>query len=515
MSRAFARGNNNILDDFLDDIEDELEIPETKYDDAERSYKSVGTWLDRQDSTLHIYRPTIYVQGSFRLGTAIKPVNEEGEYDVDAVCELASFPRASKTQNELKSLVGAELRLYQERQNMKKPLIERHRCWTLTYSEGSQFHLDVVPSVKIANRERLLRYRQGNQIITESKGIFITDDEHPYYRVAAADWSTSNPKGYSEWFLGRVALRLRRMSSDAVMKTRAAVEEIPEYKRRTPLQSAVKFLKRHRDIMFSGDFSDAPVSVIITTLAAHAYSGEETTSTALYSILSNMGRFIDRDINGKYLIPNPSNLDENFADKWNKKQEKATAFYEWLGRAQNDFAQASKARTRSEIGSVFEAAIGSVLTSKAFSKRPEIRTSPGWLTSSLPNLIFRVSHRRKPQWEEVPFVENFVLDGFFHRDGFRERQIFSGDLPLEKRGSLRFVAKTQLSHPFKVYWQIVNTGRDAEFACGLRGIFENLEKGGLSKTESTLYSGQHSIQCFIVKNGKIVGKSDVFIVNIK
>jgi hypothetical protein len=57
---------------------------------------------------------------------------------------------------------------------------------------------------------------------------------------------------------------------------------------------------------------------------------------------------------------------------------------------------------------------------------------------------------------------------------------------------------------FRVYWQVVNTGREAEDADCLRGGFspDAAVRGGLSHSESTLYRGQHSIECFIVKNGQ-------------
>lgn len=45
-------------------------------------------------------------------------------------------------------------------------------------------------------------------------------------------------------------------------------------------------LKRHRDGMFASRYDERPISVIITTLAAHAYNGEEKIADALYSILA-------------------------------------------------------------------------------------------------------------------------------------------------------------------------------------------------------------------------------------
>lgn len=100
-------------------------------------------------------------------------------------------------------------------------------------------------------------------------------------------------------------------------------------------------LKRHRDGMFVDRYDERPISVIITTLAAHAYDGEEKISDALYAILANMDRFIVRD--GRTLIiRNPSDPLENFADKWPMHPERQAAFFEWLAQAQHDFGQLSQ-----------------------------------------------------------------------------------------------------------------------------------------------------------------------------
>jgi hypothetical protein len=96
-------------------------------------------------------------------------------------------------------------------------------------------------------------------------------------------------------------------------------------------------LKRHRDIMFVNKNDDKPISIILTTLAAHSYGGEEKISDALFAILSKMDRFIIRGADGSYIICNPSDPLENFADKWKEHPERAQAFAMWLQHARSDF----------------------------------------------------------------------------------------------------------------------------------------------------------------------------------
>jgi hypothetical protein len=68
-----------------------------------------------------------------------------------------------------------------------------------------------------------------------------------------------------------------------------------------------------------------------------------------------------------------------------------------------------------------------------------------------------------------------------------------------------------------VYWQVVNTGLEAERVNGLRGGFDEgvITAGKLTRRESTLYRGSHSIECFVVKDGLLAARSGQFIVNIQ
>jgi hypothetical protein len=53
-----------------------------------------------------------------------------------------------------------------------------------------------------------------------------------------------------------------------------APEDVPTYELKTPLQRAIQLLKRHRDVMFVDNLDVAPISMILTNLAGHAYGGE-------------------------------------------------------------------------------------------------------------------------------------------------------------------------------------------------------------------------------------------------
>lgn len=99
-------GTDDQVERFLQAMAEELAIPESRYEQAERSYKSLGDWFHRPESTVRNFDPTVYVQGSFRLGTAIRPINDSEEYDVDSVCELKKLAKGDLTQFDLKQLLA-------------------------------------------------------------------------------------------------------------------------------------------------------------------------------------------------------------------------------------------------------------------------------------------------------------------------------------------------------------------------------------------------------------------------
>jgi hypothetical protein len=328
---------------YLEALAGELAISDARYQQADESYASFGRWLHRDTSSIRQYNPQVYVQGSFRLGTAIRPLTEQEDYDVDSVCDFALLNPTQLSQKKLKELLEVEVRSYHRAKNMTNPVREGRRCWILDYADGAQFHMDIVPAVPNAVRARALLESAGHTVTWAATAIGITDNERHDYAYISIDWPRSNPKGYCEWFrlrMGSIFEERRRILAESI---RASIESIPIYRVRTPLQAAIMILKRHRDFRFRTRPDDKPISIILTTLAAHAYNGERSIGLALVSILTNMERFIGRDASGRYVIANPTDPLENFADKWVDHPQRARAFFEWLNQARRDFTQIAQA----------------------------------------------------------------------------------------------------------------------------------------------------------------------------
>jgi len=499
------------LNDILEKITKGLEIPESRYEQAEKCYKSIGEWLNRKNSSVIDAEPQIYPQGSFRLGTVIRPISDNDEYDIDLVCKI-DMSQKTISQSEFKKLVGKEIKSYANAHSMNNIPTEGKRCWTLNYADGAQFHVDILPALPNGNEFKLLLECKGYKNNYSQHSIAITDNTHPNYKKISDDWYCSNPKGYAEWFKERMKVQYENEKRILMEKYCASIEEIPDYKVKTPLQTIIQLLKRHRDIMFQNKQDDKPISIIITTLAAHAYENEANIVDAYINIVNNMEKYITKK-NDVYWVENPVNPLENFADKWVLYPERKESFFKWINQVKLDI---NKSLHEEFIDTVenFKNVYGEKIVNEAVSEIQFSNKNSSSLINKIVNSL-NLSHRQKPKWKMLNYAD-VSIKAYVDRNGFRNIELKTDEF-IEKRNEIRFEAKTNATRPFKIYWQITNTGKEAEQDRCLRGDFYDgiLEKGKLIRKESTTYTGRHLVECFIVKNGVCIGKSGEFVVNIK
>lgn len=297
----------------LDKIADELNITPTMMDKALSSYEAVGKWIgDGID-----YEIVIKPQGSMNLGTVIRPIDDTDDYDMDLVCLLKNG--YSLTPENLKKIVGD--RLKENKTYNQKLEKEGKRCWTMQYDA---FHMDILPC---SSKDKVY-------IPVVSTAIRLT---HKLENGKYID-KYSNPEAYHDWFVDRMNGRNLVEKNSVYDKRDTEIDKVPTYQRRTTLQKVIQLLKRHRDILFVDDNVNAPISIIITTLAAWAYNGESNVYEALRNIIEKMPEHIECH-NGKYRISNPVMEEENFADKWNEKPQKSKSFFEWLSATKKDLLE--------------------------------------------------------------------------------------------------------------------------------------------------------------------------------
>jgi len=302
-----------------------LELTDTQFETAEARYEAVGKWLSEAEDRM-LLNATIYPQGSISLSTTVKPIGQE-EYDVDLVCLVPGLTPATSPAA-LKKSLGARLR-----QNARYAdiLEEKKRCWRLNYA--NEFHLDITPTIPNP------ACNHDGELLPDKRLV----------EAQLVGWRETNPKGYRRLFEERAKLHPRlRLTEAEFAEARGKVDSLPEPTQfKGILRRCVQLFKRHRDIWFSNRDRDlAPISIIITTLAAKSYEYCVTNNTfdteldVLVAVLGNMPHFIDvMSVGDKeiFVVRNETTREENFADKWNTDSRLAQAFFSWHKAASADF----------------------------------------------------------------------------------------------------------------------------------------------------------------------------------
>ena len=362
------------LNEVLEELAKNLDITDTEDAAIRLSYQAVGEYLSQEGSSLSEYDVEIFPQGSFNLGTIIRPIVEGDDLDIDLVCELKS-KKPEWTQYDVKQQVGDRLK---ESKRYKELLDEEgRRCWTLLYRDNAitttqKYHMDILPSIVDKNYKTIVREMFSARELSESDydkaAIRITDNESPDYKTSPLPltWLKSNPFGYARWF---ELQQQKGDTRDVRLFTRDDVNPLPaKRKNKTTLQRVVQLLKRHRDIHYGGD-DDKPISIIITTLAAKAYDGEKDLVIAFRNVVAKMRNQIETRIeDGKEIkwVQNPVNSQENFADKWPESPRKQRLFYEWLDKLEANTQNIVSSRDRLVLERHFSDSFGKDMSQKTF-----------------------------------------------------------------------------------------------------------------------------------------------------
>jgi hypothetical protein len=308
---SFLESTEAQLDDLLWRICEELQLSPTRYQQAVDRYEAVCRWLEAEGSAVARYRPSMYPQGSMRIGTTVKPFGRD-EHDLDFVCEFGVPVGTFESPLQLLKLAAARL---QQNDSYARLLEVKNRCVRLNYA--NEFHLDILPACPD----------------TASGGscLLVPDRE-------SRGWKPSNPKGYGDWFEQRCELVLAILEERAIL---AKAEPIPAQEatwEKATLKRVVQLLKRWRDIRYQKHPDTAPISMVLTTLAAQIYQGQLSVSEALTDILNGIVALIASSTPRIYVL-NPANPLEDLSERWDDPAQYA-AFVTGMHELHRDWAKA-------------------------------------------------------------------------------------------------------------------------------------------------------------------------------
>lgn len=316
-------------EDILARIAASLQLDATRRQRMESAYKALCTIINDDEGFFKGMEIDIYAQGSVPIGTTVRPFRGD-EFDLDIVLHI----KKGYSQFTPLEIYNELLKKLKNDGRYSSMVEEKRRCIRLKYA--GDFHMDILPGCMI--------------IITDDKNIMVPDRE-------LRDWTVSNPKGYAEWFL-KIANQSQMPELETyyrkLYQLKADVQELPEddFFTKKPLQQAVQLIKRYRDIYFERKPQYATSSIILTTIAAQFYSGENSIFNTVDSILTK----IQAESNTLQLkfsrlkITNPMNPQEDFSEKWDKEPQLYTQFraftkdlYEKWQILKKDFSQSASA----------------------------------------------------------------------------------------------------------------------------------------------------------------------------
>jgi hypothetical protein len=277
------------------------------------------------------------------MGTTNKPLGRE-EYDLDFVCELLIDWRRT---NPIDLLSKVEFRL-REHDDYRSRIKRKNRCVSLKYAHD--FHLDIVPAC-------------SNAALGEGQ-IRVPDRE-------LKSWRDSNSKGYIAWF-------------DRIAETYAVsagcldhAEPLPQQEsleEKAPLRCAIQLVKRCRDLAFTGEKSDlAPASILLSTLCAQCYQGQESVSEAIFGILQEIHHRI-ANTEGRLQVWNPANqVLEDLGERWDRNPRAYQEFVNWIGDFSRLWEQLMNTRGHAAIAGILAILFEENLTQAA------MRDSANWV----------------------------------------------------------------------------------------------------------------------------------------
>lgn len=335
----------------LERIGEALDLTDSQYENAQARSIAVGEWLASSTDPL-LANIEVYVQGSISLGTAVKPIAYD-EYDADLVARTLGLS-ISTSPMALKTAIGNRLKAHSL---YAASLEEKQRCWRLSFA--GDLHLDITPSIMNP------ACGKGGELVPDKK---------------LAIWKPTNPTGYRSLFEHRAALqpKLRMVKAMDGIRADAQVVAFPEQmERKGVLRRTVQVLKRNRDVFFQAyDPRLAPLSVIITTLAAQSYEycvktfEFDNPYDLLRATVSFMPVFIHVEVIGgerRWHVWNETTRGEDFAEKWNDEPDRAAAFFQWHGQVLQDIDRLIEVDGLDRLKKSLSATLGPQPVSRAFS----------------------------------------------------------------------------------------------------------------------------------------------------
>ena len=246
--------------EFRDFLRDEVNLNQTRLDRLQTAVGAVDAYLKDHLPGYQKMEP----QGSYALGTLIKPVEDNDEYDADI--QVVMNPNPSWRSKDYPDAVDDTLR---KNETYADKVRRKTRCITVDYA--GDFHLDVVPRVTF-------------------------DGKHHVCNSTTNQFEETDGTGYRDWFNEK-----NRITGGNLKR----------------VVRLLKYLRDHKN-------NYTVKSILLTTLAGNAiYASDEgtegvsTVADTLVTVLSRMDDYLQQHPNMPE-IKNPALQTETFNRHWDQ-----------------------------------------------------------------------------------------------------------------------------------------------------------------------------------------------------
>ena len=442
-------------------MRDEVNLNQTRVDKANAAFDTLTSFLENHEVFRKYYVDTSK-QGSLRQATIIKPRKDGAEFDVDMLVEMKAMTNWSPIDylDTVHQAFSSSAR-YED-------LVDRrgkHRCVTIDYA--GDFHVDVVPT------------------IIGPDGQWIMNRE-------TDEFESTDGSGYAAWFKQH------------------------NHTTNGHLVRCVRLAKYLRD-----EHEWVVKSILLTTLLGQQVRGSDT--SAMHPDVATTLRVLVKRLDGwlqqQSTVPavtNPALPEEDFTRHWDEDTFESfkEGFHIIALKVEEAFVETNLETSielwRDVFGDAFPASDEDTDLTKSY------------LAPAMP--LASTAHARPltdiAGREELRYGVH--IDAYLYSsDGRMKFRGINTGVKLPSGRAIKYVAKTGAPEPYDIQWQVVNTGAHAQRENGLRGKFfkAKLLSGKPNRKdidwETTLYTGRHWIQCFVINNSVCVGKSDRFYIDVK
>ena len=269
---------------FNEFLRDEVNLNQSRLDRLKSGVRGVNDHLKDHLTGYQTMEP----QGSYALGTLIKPVGDNDEYDADIQIVMNPNPKWDP-----KDYVNEVHKTLKENQTYSDKLRLKTRCVTVDYA--GDFHLDVVPRVTV----------DGKHYVCNRLDNKLEETDGPCYR---------------EWFNEQ-----NRITGGNLKR----------------VVRLLKYLRDHKN-------NYTAKSILLTTLAGNTIKPSDegtaavsTTEDTLVTVLRRMDSYLQQHPNMPK-IKNPALPTEDFNRHWNQ-----TKYANFRNRINSHAATAKKAKSES------------------------------------------------------------------------------------------------------------------------------------------------------------------------